>query len=101
MRRCAQQHPALRAWVSAHHSSFPDLVSFHAMRVSVGHHDALVAKGAALTVDADILVVGGGVNGTGVARDAAGRGLSVHLCEQDDELLSNLVYGDQAATASG
>jgi glycerol-3-phosphate dehydrogenase len=29
-------------------------------------------------------VVGGGVNGTGIARDAAGRGLSVLLCEQDD-----------------
>jgi glycerol-3-phosphate dehydrogenase len=32
----------------------------------------------------DLLVVGGGVNGTGIARDAAGRGLSVLLCEQDD-----------------
>lgn len=32
----------------------------------------------------DLLVVGGGVNGAGVARDAAGRGLSVLLVEQDD-----------------
>jgi glycerol-3-phosphate dehydrogenase len=32
----------------------------------------------------DILVVGGGVNGCGIARDAAGRGLSVLLAEQDD-----------------
>ena len=32
----------------------------------------------------DLLVVGGGVNGTGIARDAVGRGLSVLLCEQDD-----------------
>ena len=32
----------------------------------------------------DLLVVGGGVNGTGIARDAAGRGLSVLLCEQHD-----------------
>jgi glycerol-3-phosphate dehydrogenase len=32
----------------------------------------------------DLLVVGGGINGTGIARDAAGRGLSVLLCEQDD-----------------
>ena len=32
----------------------------------------------------DLLVVGGGVNGAGIARDAAGRGLSVILCEQDD-----------------
>ena len=32
----------------------------------------------------DLLVVGGGINGTGIARDAAGRGLSVLLVEQDD-----------------
>ena len=34
--------------------------------------------------DVDLLVVGGGINGVGVARDAAGRGLSVVLCEQGD-----------------
>jgi glycerol-3-phosphate dehydrogenase len=32
----------------------------------------------------DLLVVGGGINGTGIARDAAGRALSVLLVEQDD-----------------
>jgi glycerol-3-phosphate dehydrogenase len=32
----------------------------------------------------DILIVGGGINGAGIACDAAGRGLSVFLCEQDD-----------------
>ena len=32
----------------------------------------------------DLLVVGGGVNGAGIARDAAGRGLSVLLVEQND-----------------
>ncbi|TGG92468.1 glycerol-3-phosphate dehydrogenase [Natronospirillum operosum] len=32
----------------------------------------------------DLLVVGGGVNGAGIARDAAGRGLSVLLCEKED-----------------
>jgi glycerol-3-phosphate dehydrogenase len=32
----------------------------------------------------DLLVVGGGINGCGIARDAAGRGWSVALCEQDD-----------------
>ena len=32
----------------------------------------------------DLAVVGGGVNGCGIARDAAGRGLSVLLLEQDD-----------------
>ncbi len=33
---------------------------------------------------ADIFIIGGGVNGCGIARDAAGRGLSVILAEQDD-----------------
>ncbi|MCF2134807.1 homodimeric glycerol 3-phosphate dehydrogenase (quinone) [Burkholderia sp. b14] len=32
----------------------------------------------------DLLVVGGGINGAGIARDATGRGLKVLLCEQDD-----------------
>jgi glycerol-3-phosphate dehydrogenase len=32
----------------------------------------------------DVLVIGGGINGVGIARDAAGRGLSVLLVEQDD-----------------
>ena len=32
----------------------------------------------------DLAVIGGGVNGCGIARDAAGRGLSVLLCEKDD-----------------
>jgi glycerol-3-phosphate dehydrogenase len=32
----------------------------------------------------DLMVIGGGVNGCGVARDAAGRGLSVVLCEMAD-----------------
>ncbi len=35
-------------------------------------------------ITTDLLVVGGGVNGVGIARDAAGRGLSVFLCEKDD-----------------
>ena len=32
----------------------------------------------------DVLVVGGGINGAGIARDAAGRGYRVTLCEQSD-----------------
>jgi glycerol-3-phosphate dehydrogenase len=34
--------------------------------------------------ECDVLIVGGGINGAGIARDAAGRGLSVLLCEKDD-----------------
>ena len=32
----------------------------------------------------DLLIIGGGINGTAIARDAAGRGLKVLLCERDD-----------------
>ncbi len=32
----------------------------------------------------DLLIIGGGINGAGIARDAAGRGLKVILCEQSD-----------------
>ncbi|MSP53397.1 MAG: glycerol-3-phosphate dehydrogenase [Gammaproteobacteria bacterium] len=32
----------------------------------------------------DLLIIGGGINGCGIARDASGRGLSVYLCEQFD-----------------
>jgi glycerol-3-phosphate dehydrogenase len=32
----------------------------------------------------DLVVIGGGVNGVGIARDAAGRGLRVLLCEKGD-----------------
>lgn len=34
--------------------------------------------------DYDLLVIGGGINGVGVAHDAAGRGLRVCLCEMGD-----------------
>ena len=32
----------------------------------------------------DLAIIGGGINGCGIARDAAGRGLNVLLVEQDD-----------------
>jgi glycerol-3-phosphate dehydrogenase len=32
----------------------------------------------------DLAIIGGGINGCGIARDAAGRGLCVYLCEQGD-----------------
>ncbi|MCS6986959.1 MAG: glycerol-3-phosphate dehydrogenase [Sphingomonadaceae bacterium] len=47
----------------------------------------------------DLLVIGGGVNGAGIARDAAGRGLKVVLCEAGDlasgtsSASSKLVHG--------
>ena len=32
----------------------------------------------------DLFIIGGGVNGCGIARDASGRGLKVFLAEQGD-----------------
>ena len=37
-----------------------------------------------MTADFDIFIVGGGINGCGIARDAIGRGYSVALCEMGD-----------------
>ena len=34
--------------------------------------------------DCDLLIVGGGINGAGIAHDAAGRGIRTVLCEQHD-----------------
>lgn len=50
-------------------------------------------------MDADLLVIGGGINGVGTAADAAGRGLNVILCEMGDlasgtsSASSNLIHG--------
>ncbi|MGO4395998.1 glycerol-3-phosphate dehydrogenase [Variovorax sp. M-6] len=38
----------------------------------------------AFAADCDVLIVGGGINGCGIARDLAGRGFRVLLCEKDD-----------------
>ena len=40
--------------------------------------------GADAAIDCDVLVVGGGINGAGIARDLAGRGLKVVVAEKDD-----------------
>ena len=47
---------------------------------------ALTAGGGVLSEFSgyDLAVIGGGINGCGIARDAAGRGLSVFLCDQGD-----------------
>jgi glycerol-3-phosphate dehydrogenase len=37
-----------------------------------------------MTAPYDIAIIGGGINGAGIARDAQGRGWRVHLCEQAD-----------------
>src|ERR1700704_6111428 len=44
----------------------------------------LGAEGISGMADFDLAIIGGGINGVGIARDAAGRGLSVLLVEQSD-----------------
>ena len=36
------------------------------------------------TRDFDVFIIGGGINGAGIARDASGRGFSVCLCDAGD-----------------
>jgi glycerol-3-phosphate dehydrogenase len=50
--------------------------------VAILQEDAVAS--IAKRFECDVLVVGGGINGAAIARDAAGRGLRVLLCEKDD-----------------
>ena len=45
---------------------------------------AALQQDTAISAPVDLFVIGGGINGVGIARDAAGRGLSVTLAEQGD-----------------
>src|SRR3978361_2413960 len=55
----------------------------------------------------DLAIIGGGLNGVSIARDAAGRGLRVALLEQGDlgagasSASARLIHGDLAAMESG
>src|SRR5712672_3179378 len=57
----------------------------------VCRHDSKPVRGLSATPERrhvvtpfDLAVIGGGINGCGIARDAAGRGLAVYLCEMGD-----------------
>jgi glycerol-3-phosphate dehydrogenase len=54
------------------------------MRNKNGIDSWLRSSGGDLPKTFDLAIIGGGINGCGIARDAAGRGLSVFLCEQSD-----------------
>src|SRR5690606_34107818 len=53
-------------------------------RMFVTEENSVTDAARAVSELYDIAVIGGGINGTGIAADAAGRGLSVFLCERDD-----------------
>ena len=44
--------------------------------------------------ECDLLVIGGGINGAGIARDAAGRGYRVILAERDDLVDQKSMLGE-------
>lgn len=46
----------------------------------------------------DLFIIGGGINGAGIARDATGRGLSVMMCEKDDLAEGDLLPFREAGT---
>ncbi|HEY5062852.1 MAG TPA: FAD-dependent oxidoreductase, partial [Gemmatimonadaceae bacterium] len=67
---------AVRRW------NRPAVLYLHSMRIhDSGRSERLAALGSRAF---DLLVIGGGITGCGIARDAALRGLSVALVEKDD-----------------
>jgi glycerol-3-phosphate dehydrogenase len=68
-------------------------------KFEIGKVSLAMEAGMAENEPRDLLIIGGGINGVGIARDAAGRGLSVLLCEQDDLAIgtssasSKLIHG--------
>src|SRR4051812_19314720 len=52
------------------------------MRHPIGTDGRLPVAGE--SSEYDLAIIGGGINGCGIARDAAGRGWRVYLCDQGD-----------------
>ena len=69
-------------------ASIPDPISADRAALDAGAAGARDASGAGSAASADgecdVLVVGGGINGAGIARDLAGRGWKVVLAEASD-----------------
>jgi glycerol-3-phosphate dehydrogenase len=53
-------------------------------RVALQHREAKSRRRHRVATVYDLAIIGGGINGCGIARDAAGRGNSVFLCEMKD-----------------
>lgn len=67
----------------------------------IPHRIPNIIKEVSMTIKSyyDVVVMGGGINGCGIAADASGRGLSVLLCEKNDlasatsSMSSKLIHG--------
>ena len=67
-----------------HRSYKRTITNFHVSALATVPHPPTAPADSAVPTHCDVLVVGGGINGAGIARDLAGRGLKVVLCEKDD-----------------
>jgi glycerol-3-phosphate dehydrogenase len=68
-----------------HFRLLSELVVFYSTNESkISKVNGTNAGGASLDRIFDLAIIGGGVNGCGIARDAVGRGNSVFLCEMND-----------------
>jgi glycerol-3-phosphate dehydrogenase len=77
------EHQGARHWRQRKRRAPPDDGTFVSASSEAGLR-AGVSSAADAASTCDVLVVGGGINGAGIARDLAGRGLRVVLCEKDD-----------------
>lgn len=80
---------------------------------ATGHSSANISGRSGVIIEKpqndiiDLIIIGGGINGTGIARDASGRGLTVSLFEQDDlasgtsSASSKLIHGGLRYLAHG
>src|SRR5262249_56577258 len=66
------------SWVPAFAGTTVDSIKPNAITLREG------GSGSGSMTDYDLAIVGGGINGAGIARDAAGRGIRVLLVEQND-----------------
>src|SRR6202050_4248561 len=70
-----------------------------AIMLGIGGSGALRAAASGTARFYDVAIIGGGINGCGIARDAVGRGWSVFLCEKGDlagatsSAASKLIHG--------
>jgi glycerol-3-phosphate dehydrogenase len=63
---------------------FHDLFVFERTRIERGRWERTSLDSEQSPQIYDLAIIGGGINGCGIARDAAGRGWRVFLCEQND-----------------
>ena len=88
------------AHLGVERGDFGDDVHGRTLRVgpaAIGPHPVDSRRAMANERPFDLLIIGGGINGAGIARDAAGRGLTVLLVEQGDLAVGDTSRGSHQA----